>query len=420
MKDPFAGIDLHAWQRGMLGGDISSRNRALHQSLAPLVAIAEANLRTNAASASGNMPKKETRKRDRAQAVDGYVKPSRNVATKQSGDDDIHLAENEFTVQDVQENYAFQDQHVNIELSNFVARIVSETDIDVRESVAKTVKAWAKRGAYSQANWSSLRPALAAMRVAVEAPPPPSRKCDDCGESECILRCKSCVHVGDGHKLLCGKCDQALHLRAHFHQREVWPLGFYESIPAQVQFEEDGKAAYVGKHFGVLPHKCDKCKMTGTFIDQPVAESPLLYIKHGCHHFVKASYQCQDKECGYIQEQGLAEFMRLGAWPATPVQLDCVIDISVLDRWHRHKYHGAPVSQEAFEKELHEEGITYGAEGIVNSHAFRRAYSEWRFCVNEQRHTYSLLEDLACPACGPTCKGVHLDGKAVGSAYYTK
>ena len=86
----------------------------------------------------------------------------------------------------------------------------------------------------------------------------------------------------------------------------------------------------------------------------------------GCHHFVKASYECHGrvlgKQCGWVQEQGLAEFMRLGAWPATPVQLDCVIDISVLERWHRHKYYGAPVSQEAFEKELHEEGDSYGAE----------------------------------------------------------
>ena len=82
----------------------------------------------------------------------------------------------------------------------------------------------------------------------------------------------------------------------------------------------------------------------------------------GCHHFVKASYECTNKTCKRIQAQGRAEFMRLGAWPGTPVQLDCVIDISVFERWRRHKYHGAPVSLEAFIKELHEEGEDYGAE----------------------------------------------------------
>jgi len=97
-----------------------------------------------------------------------------------------------------------------------------------------------------QGNWSLIRPSLAAMRVAAAAPPPPSTVCDDCGERCAILRCKTCAHDGDGHMLLCGNCDRLLHPLAHVHQREVWSSGYYKSIPAQVEFEEDGKVAYVG------------------------------------------------------------------------------------------------------------------------------------------------------------------------------
>ena len=54
--------------------------------------------------------------------------------------------------------------------------------------------------------------------------------------------------------------------------------------------------------------------------------------------------------------------MRIGAWPATPKHVDCVIDIQLLKRWQRHKFHGAPVSVEAFLKEIQEEGLEYGVE----------------------------------------------------------
>ena len=41
---------------------------------------------------------------------------------------------------------------------------------------------------------------------------------------------------------------------------------------------------------------------------------------------------------------------------------DCVIDVSTLKRFRRHKYFAAPVSLEAFLKELEEESVEYGAQ----------------------------------------------------------
>ena len=309
--NPWDDIDLDGWQQAILEEHVQWQQRALNESHSPMMEEVQAGLATGSAS----QPKPP--KRVRGQTVGkpsnrATIRNKRTVELNPPGDDDINLPE--ATMEDVEENYVDQEQ-LRMKLSDlsiYAAAVVSESKPGLHTTFARQRKGWAIRGVHIQANWSSLRSSLAAMQVAAGAPPPPSAVCGNCGERRALLRCKTCIHVGDGHKLLCGSCDQALHLRAHLHRRDVWVFGYYESIPAQTQFEEDGKVATVGtcsrftvticklfhnmhgfrllvwwlgsnagKHFGVLPHKCNKCGNTGTFVDQPVAESPLLYIKHG-------------------------------------------------------------------------------------------------------------------------------------------
>eukprot|EP00959_Pyramimonas_sp_CCMP1952_P458662 9476983-Pyramimonas_sp.AAC.2 len=90
-----------------------------------------------------------------------------------------------------------------------------------QEPVIKSKKAWAMRGAETQANWSKVRPALAAALVAAASVPEVTRVCTACNCNRiCVVRCKSCTPHEDGYALFCRKCDKAAHPHAHFHQRE--------------------------------------------------------------------------------------------------------------------------------------------------------------------------------------------------------
>jgi hypothetical protein len=80
----------------------------------------------------------------------------------------------------------------------------------------------------------------------------------------------------------------------------------------------------------------------------------------GVQYLVKASFECA--HCEHVQWQGRDEFLRIGAWPATPVLEDRVSDFSSIARWWRHKYYGPPVSLESFLKEIEEEGVECGAQ----------------------------------------------------------
>ena len=81
----------------------------------------------------------------------------------------------------------------------------------------------------------------------------------------------------------------------------------------------------------------------------------------GLHAFQKASFKCG--RCAHVQAQNRDDFLRIGAWPATPKKLDCLVSIQLLKRFQRHKFYGAPTSVDAFLKEIHEEGRDeYGVE----------------------------------------------------------
>lgn len=247
-SNPWDDIDTNGWLQAISEFDVQEQQRAFFDSVSPMLAEVQAVLATG--SALQNMSKRSRRQ------TDGNGEPSNRATTrnkktvemKPPGDDDIKSPD--ATMEDVEEeNYVDQEQlRVKLsDLSNYAADIISETKPDLHLTLARERKHWANRGVHAQSNWSSIRPTLAAMQVAAEAPPPPSAVCGDCGERHAFLRCKTCIHVGDGHLLLCGSCDRLRHPRAHVHQRDVWSLGYYESIPAQVEFEEDGKVAYVGR-----------------------------------------------------------------------------------------------------------------------------------------------------------------------------
>lgn len=49
-------------------------------------------------------------------------------------------------------------------------------------------------------------------------------------------------------------------------------------------------------------------------------------------------------------------------------------------------------------------------QGRVSIASFRRSYSEWNLCRAETRLTVEMMEDIACPACGPHATSLHADG----------
>jgi hypothetical protein len=162
--------------------------------------------------------------------------------------------------------------------------------------------------------------------------------------------------------LLCYECDVKQHTYAHFHRRQTWGLGFYESLPPTTFITAAGDREQRSLYFPVqlVPGtKCRHCEGT-SWASVPSAYKPLKHVLHGQLDFVKAGYGCLG--CGYVMWQGIEEFVSIGLWPTSVTQVCRVIDERLLLQYQALTAKAPRVSRGAFLTTVAAGDLQYGGK----------------------------------------------------------
>jgi hypothetical protein len=106
---------------------------------------------------------------------------------------------------------------------------------------------WAHRKALLDTNWSKVRSLIVHTTISSLATPQDDIKCTKCSLHNAVLRCRNCLSTDGEYSYLCGTCDQAQHRHDHFHIRETWDHQFFDAIPPEQCFDDDGKPISIGE-----------------------------------------------------------------------------------------------------------------------------------------------------------------------------
>ena len=85
----------------------------------------------------------------------------------------------------------------------------------------------------------------------------------------------------------------------------------------------------------------------------------------GKHEFVKMSFECTS--CRQRQCQGHEDFIRLGAWPATPhgTRFETIIDRRTFRDYMRLKFHSPQSSMQGFLRMLEDASHDFGYQVVA-------------------------------------------------------
>lgn len=83
---------------------------------------------------------------------------------------------------------------------------------------------WTRRKEHLEENWVNSRNVLFNCLLLKECIPESGIGCCKCGINLAVIRCEAC------RELLCSDCDNEIHCRSPFHDREMWLNGFYQGI----------------------------------------------------------------------------------------------------------------------------------------------------------------------------------------------
>lgn len=270
---------------------------------------------------------------------------------------------------------------------------------------------WAKRQRDARSRYATIRPRLLAAYLSCEGTAFTAHICGICGKHLPTGTCVRCLDCDVGKiTYLCYGCDSHQHNRAHFHRRQACQHGFWEPLPARVEFTHDGQLCIAEKLFDLCPRECDHCNIAGAFEGiAPTTGDRLIYILHGRHEFVKAKYICP--HCNRVQQQGAVEFVTLGAFPCTVEQVETVVDMRILKQWDVMMAEVPRASLQGFLSMLTEISKDYGSEGeAINQDAFKVAYNEYKYLQVDVRRMQMKMDDMCCPSCSGGMYSVHIDG----------
>ena len=99
---------------------------------------------------------------------------------------------------------------------------------------------WIKRKRALDENWADVRANLHMWTLMKACIPCTGSKCDNC-MNDAVIRCTSC------RRILCAICDDEMHIKQPFHDREIWINGFFEGISNR-QTITDGEVCVTGKN----------------------------------------------------------------------------------------------------------------------------------------------------------------------------
>lgn len=91
-------------------------------------------------------------------------------------------------------------------------------------------------------SWASKRPKIMMSLIEMESLLP-SSLCVHCRKDQAHVRCRQC-----GLKdIMCVKCDDEVHRRNPFHDRDIYYEGFFKPVAPSVSLDSEGNLTTVGK-----------------------------------------------------------------------------------------------------------------------------------------------------------------------------
>lgn len=134
-----------------------------------------------------------------------------------------------------------------LDLQNIFSFLMLDLDklLDECSAYIKTPtvrKNWNTRMGDLDKSWASKRPEILQSLLEMECLTP-SRFCVLCKQGQACVRCHQC-----GLKeVICLKCDEEVHSRNPFHDRDVYHEGFFKPVAPSVSLDSDGNLISVCK-----------------------------------------------------------------------------------------------------------------------------------------------------------------------------
>lgn len=103
-------------------------------------------------------------------------------------------------------------------------------------------KSWTARMEDLGKSWASKRPKIMMSLIEMESLLL-SSLCVHCRKDQAHVRCRQC-----GLKdIMCVKCDDEVHRRNPFHDRDIYYEGFFKPVAPSVSLDSEGNLTTVGK-----------------------------------------------------------------------------------------------------------------------------------------------------------------------------
>ena len=134
-----------------------------------------------------------------------------------------------------------------LDLQNPLSFLILDLDKLLDECSAYTKaptvrKNWNARMEDLGKSWASKRPEILQALLEMECLSPPSF-CVLCKKGQACVRCHQCGL----NEVMCLKCDEEIHCRNPFHDRDIYHEGFFKPVAPSVSLDSDGNLMSVCK-----------------------------------------------------------------------------------------------------------------------------------------------------------------------------
>jgi len=289
-----------------------------------------------------------------------------------------------------------EDQHVQ----EFV-NLLSDLEKGYSHHTRHGSREWTKRKRALDENWADVRANLHMWTLMKACIPCTGSKCDNC-MNDAVIRCTSC------RRILCAICDDEMHIKQPFHDREIWINGFFEGISNR-QTITDGEVCVTERPIPVyLPRACPQCGEVSSLVFTCADSVITIVTTRGRFEFNDILYACQT--CSYCENGVTQQNMVLsGYWPATPQIGVTYYSNDLFELWDALCSQSPGTSTTSFLKSLENISISAGRPSQVNATSFSKSFHEWKY--GENLISSHMGDDFfICPVCVNKCQSIHIDG----------
>ena len=104
---------------------------------------------------------------------------------------------------------------------------------------------WCERISNLNESWENHRSMLLETVLSSKAVPSDQDVCKKCQTNSALIVCHHCPE----HTRLCGPCDQGIHHKFPFHDRDIVNNGFFKPVPPTMSTDCHGNWVAVGKQW---------------------------------------------------------------------------------------------------------------------------------------------------------------------------